>query len=94
MSFHEEMYLDIVADCGNHSVLCSLNKFYGCLKMVRCQKFSITSYNSINYRIAGFVCEVLNCANYVSSCELAKFNSDYIRISNKFCFNQLHLFVV
>jgi len=37
------------------------------------------------YRIEGFVCEVLNCANYARGCELAKFKE----LTN-FFFNQMH----
>ena len=36
------------------------------------------------YRIAGFICEVLICANYARRCGLAEFNSDSIQhFSNK-----------
>ena len=59
--------------CKYHCQKVSKKKVIG-LKVRKVESLSLffrPQVPYITYRIAGFVCEVLNCVNYVRGCELA-----------------------
>ena len=69
--------LKMVTIASPYSLYWLLHDSFDCSSLV-----IMTTSHRLNYHIAGFVCEVLICANHASCHELSNFNSAHFRFSS------------